>query len=390
LNTANSILYATTVFAAFEPTRIQWCLVIIGLIVLAVALSFEIIRAQVARSRRLDDLWRDFEEAAIERGLSAAELNVCREMARETVPDRPLRLLTSKDVFDECAGRRMTGLRSSGATNEELETASEALGDIRKRLGLTFVPFGRRLHSTRGLQPEQKLTIELKKGPSGTRFVAAVLDVTDLGILISPPESGAGQVTLEPGQEVAVAFWRGDDARYTFRTQVRESLHSPKLAVVLGHADKLDRTQARTFYRVRVSIPTTVAELALKDPEELERASDVRVLPSSRQIAGTISSLSGGGVSMVLKSRVNVDDLLRVEINLARAYADIEEAAPDDVTGTDSLAAACKAVSVSALPGPRYLVRASFALINETERDKIVRFVNIKEQKLAKEDLDED
>jgi c-di-GMP-binding flagellar brake protein YcgR len=283
----------------------------------------------------------------------------------------------------------MTALRASGATNEELESASDALGDIRRRLGLTFVPFGRRLHSTRGLQPEQKLTIEPKKVPAGTRFVATVLDVTDLGILISPPESGAGQVTLEPGQDIAVAFWRGDDARYSFRTKVLKSLHSPKLAIVLGHAQRLERTQARTFYRVRVSLPTTVAELALNDPEELERASDIRLLPSSSQFSGTIGSLSGGGLSMVLKSRVNVDDLLRVEIDLARAYADIEKAVPEDLTGTDNLEAACKVVSVSALPGPRYLVRASFALINETDRDKIVRFVNVKEQKLAKEDSDE-
>lgn len=390
MSTTSYILYATTGFSAFEPTRMQWALVIIGLIVLGIALLLEIIRAQVARRRRADDLWRDFEEVAIERGLSATELNICREMARDTVPNRPLRLLTSKDVFDECAGKRMTALRSSGATDEELESASDALGDIRRRLGLTFVPFGRRLHSTRGLQPEQKLTIELKKGASGTRFVAAVLDVTDLGILISPPESGAGQVTLEPGQDVAVAFWRGDDARYSFRTKVLKSFHSPKLAIVLGHAQRLERTQARTFYRVRVSLPTKVAELALKDPEELERASDVRLLPSSGHLQGTIGSLSGGGASMVLKSRVNVDDLLRVEIDLARAYADIEKAVPEDVTGTENLEAACKVVSVSALPGPRYLVRASFALINETDRDKIVRFVNVKEQKLAKEDSDED
>ena len=383
MSTTSYVLYATTVFSAFEPTRMQWSLVIIGLIVLGIALLLEILRAQIARRRRADDLWRDFEEVAIERGLSATELNICREMARDTVPDRPLRLLTSKDVFDECAGKRMSALRSSGATEEQLASASDALGDIRSRLGLTFVPFGR------GLQPEQKLTIELKKGPSGTRFVAAVLDVTDLGILISPPESGAGQVSLEPGQEVAVAFWRGDDARYTFKTQVYKSLHSPKLAIVLGHASKLERTQARTFYRVRVSLPTTVAELALKDSEELERASDVRLLASRGQFAGTIGSLSGGGVSMVLKSRVNVDDLLRVEINLARAYVDIETAAPEDVAGAENLEAACKVVSVSALPGPRYLVRASFVLINETDRDKIVRFVNVKEQKLAKEDSDE-
>lgn len=389
MSTTSYVLYATTVFSAFEPTRMQWSLVIIGLIVLGIALLLEIARAQITRRRRADDLWRDFEEVAIERGVSATELNICREMARDTVPDRPLRLLTSKDVFDECAGKRMSALRSSTATDEQLASASDALGDIRSRLGLTFVPFGRRLHSTRGLQSEQKLTIELKKGPSGTRFVAAVLDVTDLGILISPPESGAGQVSLEPGQEVAVAFWRGDDARYTFKTQVYKSLHSPKLAIVLGHASKLERTQARTFYRVRVSLPTTVAELALKDPEELERASDVRVLASRGQFAGTIGSLSGGGVSMVLKSRVNVDDLLRVEINLARAYVDIETAAPEDVAGAENLEAACKVVSVSALPGPRYLVRASFALINETDRDKIVRFVNVKEQKLAKEDSDE-
>jgi c-di-GMP-binding flagellar brake protein YcgR len=195
-------------------------------------------------------------------------------------------------------------------------------------------------------------------------------------------------VTLEPGQDIAVAFWRGDDARYSFRTKVLKSLHSPKLAIVLGHAQRLERTQARTFYRVRISVPATVAELALKDPEELERASDVRSFPSRGGFPGTIGSLSGGGVSMVFKSRVNVDDLLRVEIDLARAYADIEKAAPEDVTGAGNIDAACKVVSVSALPGPRYLVRASFALINETDRDKIVRFVNVKEQKLAEEDSD--
>jgi hypothetical protein len=334
------------------------------------------------------ELWRDFEDVVIERGLSASELNICREMARESVPDKPLRLLTSKEVFDECASKRMSALRATGATPEQLEAASDTLGDIRKRLGLTFVPFGRRLHSTRGLQPDQKLTIELERGASGMRFLATVLDVTDLGIIISPPEGSAGRVTLESGQNVAVAFWRGDDARYTFKTQVHKSLVSPKLAIVLAHADRLQRTQARTFYRVRLSVPTSVAPLLLGDPAELERVSDISSLPSRSRFEGTITSLSGGGVSIVSRSRVSVDDLLLVEINLARAYAQMEVPVPDDAREATAIDAVCKVVGVSALPAPRYLIRASFALINETDRDKIVRFVNIKEQKIATEDLE--
>ncbi len=373
---------------AVEPDKMRWYLIIAGLVVGAIAVVLELIRGRIAQRKKVEELWRDFEEVAIERGLSANELNICREMAQENVPDKPMRLLTSKDVFDTCAGKRMSALRAGGGTPEELEAASDMLGDIRKRLGLTFVPFGRRLHSTRGLQPDQKLTIELEKGPSGMRFVATVLDVTDLGIIISPPEGSAGQVTLEPGQNVAVAFWRGDDARYMFKTQVHKSLVSPKLAIVLAHADRLERTQARTFYRVRLSVPTTVAPLALRDPVELERVSDISSLPSRGRFEGSITSLSGGGASIVSRSRVNVDDLLLVEIDLVRAYVQMEVAVPDDARETQTLDAVCKVVGVSALPGPRYLIRARFALINETDRDRIVRFVNVKEQKIATEDLE--
>jgi c-di-GMP-binding flagellar brake protein YcgR len=388
LSLLSLVPYVIGSLAAVEPDKMRWYLIIAGLVVGAIAVVLELIRGRIAQRKKGEELWRDFEEVAIERGLSADELNLCREMAQENVPDKPLRLLTSKEVFDTCAGKRMSALRATGATAEELEAASDMLGDIRKRLGLTFVPFGRRLHSTRGLQPDQKLTIELEKGPSGMRFLATVLDVTDLGIIISPPEGSAGQVTLEPGQNVAVAFWRGDDARYMFKTQVHKSLVSPKLAIVLAHADRLERTQARTFYRVRLSVPTTIAPLALRDPAELERVSDISSLPSRGRFEGSITSLSGGGMSIVSRARVNVDDLLLVEIDLLRAYAQMEVAAPDDARETTAIDAVCKVVGVSALPGPRYLTRASFALINEMDRDRIVRFVNVKEQKIATEDLE--
>jgi hypothetical protein len=368
--------------------RLVWSLIIAGLAVLAIAVILELIRSHLARKKKDEELWRDFEEVAIEKGLTGKELTLCKEMARSLVADKPMRLLMSKQTFDEGAGQRIGKLWSSGATNEELESASDVLGEIRRKLGLTFVPFGRRLTSTRGLQPDQKLTLELEKGAGATRFMATVLDVTDLGIVISPPESAAGQVTLEEGQNVRVALWRADDARYMFATRVHKPMYSAKLAVMLEHADKLERTQARTFYRVRVSLPITVAELVSQEPEELEKVSDVGLLPTRRQFMGTLGSISGGGVSLVSKSRVNVDDLIRVEIDLARAYLEIEQPPPADADERHKVQAVCKVVSVSALPGPRYLVRGSFALINETDRDRIVRFVNVKEQKLATEELE--
>jgi len=361
---------------------------IAGLAVLAVAVLIEIIRTYTAKRKKGDELWRDFEEIAIEKGLTGKELGLCKEMARSLVPDKPMRLLTSKQTFDAGAGERMSRLNSSGAVAEELESASDALGEIRAKLGLTFVPFGRRLNSTRGLQPDQKLTVELGKGAGGSRFLATVLDVTDLGIVISPPESAAGQVSLEAGQKVSVALWRADDARYMFSTSVLKPLGPAKVAVMLGHAELLRRTQARTFYRVRVSLPTTVAMLVSKDVEDLENVSDIGSLPSRGQFIVTLGSLSGGGASLVSKSRVNVDDLLRIEIDLARVYQEIQAPPPADADGAEKVEAVCKVVSVSALPGPRYLVRGSFALINETDRDRIVRFVNVKEQKLATEDLE--
>ena len=388
MNAISYVVYAAVAAPPAQPSRIRLYLVIAGLAVLAVAVLLEIVRSYAAKRKRDEELWRDFEEVAIERGLTGRELGLCKEMARSLVPDKPMRLLTSKEAFDKAAGRCMSRLRASGTAPEELESESDVLGEIRRKLGLTFVPFGRRLTSTRGLQPDQKLTIELEKGPGGTRFLATVLDVTDLGIVISPPESAAGQVSLEPGQKVAVALWRADDARYMFMTKVYSPVHSPKLAIVLEHADKLERTQARTFYRVRVSVTATIAELVSKDAGELEKAPDIGSLPSRRQSIGTLSSVSGGGVSLVSKSRVNVDDLVRVEIDLTRVYAEIQEAQRPDADETRKLETVCKVVTVSALPGPRYLVRASFALINETDRDRIVRFVNAKEQKLATEDLE--
>jgi len=173
-----------------------------------------------------------------------------------------------------------------------------------------------------------------------------------------------------------------------FSTSVLKPLGPAKVAVMLGHAELLRRTQARTFYRVRVSLPTTVAMLVSKDVEDLENVSDIGSLPSRGQFIVTLGSLSGGGASLVSKSRVNVDDLLRIEIDLARVYQEIQAPPPADADGAEKVEAVCKVVSVSALPGPRYLVRGSFALINETDRDRIVRFVNVKEQKLATEDLE--
>lgn len=383
MNTVIQITYAVSTAAVENPLHIRWLVIIAGLAVFALAVLVEIIRSRLGSRKQAEEIWRDFEDAAIERGLTGKELTLCKEMARQSLSDRPLRLLTSKEAFDECAGKRMTALRSQGAPGDELESLSDTLGDIRKKLGLTFVPFGRPLSSTRGLRPDQKLTIEVEKGTSATRFLATVLDVTDLGIVMSPPESASGQIKLEPDQKVTVAFWRGDDARYMFITRVHKALYSPHLAIVLEHAEKLQRTQARTFYRVRVSLTATVAELLLKDLAELEKVSDVSSLPTRNQLISTISSISGGGLSLISKSRLNVDDLLRVEIDLGRAYNEIEEPIPEDMTHPPVLLAVCKVVSVSALPALRYLARASFALINETDRDRIVRFVNVKEQKLA-------
>jgi len=387
LNAISYIVCAAAASPLDKPDRIRWYMIIAGLAVLAVAVLIEIVRTYAANRKRDEELWRDFDEIAIEKGLTGKELNLCREMARSLVPDKPMRLLTSKQTFDEGAGERMSKLRSTEAAAGELESASDALGEIRRKLGLTFVPFGRRLNSTRGLQPDQKLTIELE-GPTGSRFLATVLDVTDLGIVISPPESAAGHVSLEEGQKVFAALWRADDARYMFATRVRKPLGPAKLAVMLEHASELRRTQARTFYRVRVSVPTTVAVLVSKDVEELENVSDIGSLPSRGQFIATLGSISGGGVSLVSKSRVNVDDLLRIEVDLARAYREIQVTPSAEAVETEKLEAVCKVVSVAALPGPRYLVRGSFVLIKETDRDRIVGFVNVKEQKLATEDVE--
>jgi hypothetical protein len=390
LNAISYIVFAAIALPSDKPETIRRYMIIAALVLLTLVVLSEIIRTHSAKRRRDEDLWRDFEETAIERGLTGKELGLCKDMARSLVPEKPMRLITSKQTFDEGARQNMSKLGSIGTAAEELESASDALGEIRRKLGLTFVPFGRRVNSTRGLQPDQKVTIELGKGAAGSRFLATVLDVTDLGIVISPPESAAGQVSLEEGQKVTVALWRADDARYMFTTRVRRPPLGPaKLAVMLEHADELRRTQARTFYRVRVSIPATVAMLVSKDVEELDNVSEIGSLPSRAEFIATLGSLSGGGVSIVSKSRVNVDDLLRVEIDLVRAYQEIQAPPRAGAGETEKVEAVCKVVSVSALPGPRYLVRGSFVRVNETDRDRIVRFVNVKEQKLATEDLEQ-
>lgn len=248
----------------------------------------------VQRSRWRRHIRESFALAAAERGLDPAQIALLLRITGEGRMHNPLLVLSSLDTYDHQVGE-FVGRRRAAS---ELSSVVESLEHIRSILGFDDTPPGRSMRSTRQLKAGQRLMVWPVKGSPRGFCQCVVAHRDDDGIVAVPLLRVDDHLLaqLQAGDRIKARFWREHDTEYRFRTHIRES-DPETTSILIEHTDKLEHTQKRDFYRLKVHF-------------------DLALHPASgegQNLSGVVTDISGGGLSLATPGPVSAGDLYRVD-----------------------------------------------------------------------------
>lgn len=316
-------------------------------------------RQKAIERKRIRVEWETVEGLATEKELPAPGWQRLKQCISRWMPDHPLRALTVRFDFDHCVDSEMKSLLASGAT-AEYEAAGSELHDLRRHLGLDYIPYGQRIYTTRELVGGIPAWIALTS-VSKPRWYAMRIHSVDEAYLCLEPINGQDVPDLAPNGEVRIRLWREDDARYMFKTRLVRKDQAPE-RWMFHHTTDLDRVQSRDFFRIRFDHSVDVA--VLERPKD-GQTTGLITAPAVSMVTGRLTSLSGGGFALLAAQPVADRTFLRVNL---------------DLPNMDPFDVVARVVGASMQASGRCLVRATFIGLEDEYRDRIVRFVTLQQQ----------
>ena len=339
-----------------EPSQFHLVLAAIsvfGLFLLAVLMDY--LRRRRDRRLLVEAGWRSVRQIAREKELSSAELAFLEELIGRHSPAHPHRLVTVKQEFDRAVAREMERLEEQGG-EKALAEGGLLLRDIRTRFGLDYIPIGQRIDTTRELYHAQPVWVGLGDAKAPEWFRMSVADVDEAHFHLAPHRGGAPPIP-KAGDYLRCRLWREDDARYIFTTKVDSVASDPPLWA-LRHAVELNRVQSRAHFRIHLD--QTVGVEVLNAPVD-DDMSDVDRREAVTRLRGRVTSLSGGGLAIVVQQPIPKHVLLRITLDL------VPEPGPLRLTA--------RPVGSSTLSAGKHLVRCAFAGISDEVREAVSQYV---------------
>ncbi len=336
-------------------------------IVIASAVLIELFRRRAAKLGRISSEWHTVNEIAREKELDEEEQKMLRHIIERWAPDIPLKVTTVHQEFDDCVEKEMNS-RSTARPKEEWENVGFVLRELRVKLGHDYIAMGQAIKSTRQLREGQHVWV-LPKSENSRKWmkvqVAAIDEAcfTLLPTLESGAESGVVVPSFRPGDKVRCRIWREYDARYAYDVTFMR-VDKDTSGWVFEHISDLERTQDRKHYRVRHEQATIIGVL---NASVDGKTGDVKTRRAITKTKGRISTLSAGGVSLVVDTPVPKQVLLRIEIKLPGAPFSVET----------------EVIDSTAITGERYFVRARFVEIDDALRDRIAKYIMKCQQRTA-------
>ncbi|MBI2426011.1 MAG: hypothetical protein HYV27_24515 [Candidatus Hydrogenedentes bacterium] len=324
------------------------------------AFALEIFRRWRDSRLRLDAEWRAVRQIVAEKELSPEEWGLLERLLRQYGASEPYPCVTLRSHFDACVDRCLQAILSSNDA-KNLERHGARLRDIRVRLGLDYVPFGQRIHSTRDLYADQLLWAAPADQAHGEWFRAHVAHLDEAHFFVSSQAQEALPV-LKPNQVVRFRLWREEDARYVF-SAVLVRVEKAPFSWMFRHSTDLKRMQSRGYFRIPFDQSTSFGIVTGSVDGD---ASGIMNRPVMTQVRGRVTSLSGGGFAAVVNSAVPKQVFLRWELELA--------------SDQPAIPVFAQLVSSQAISGGRYLIRGSFVAIDDEDRDQIAQYVMRKQR----------
>jgi c-di-GMP-binding flagellar brake protein YcgR len=183
-------------------------------------------------------------------------------------------------------------------------------------------------------------------------------------ITLANPIKDSVVIPLRVGQVVNITFL-DDTAIYSFESVIvsRHSGNVPTIIIKYPKPDAVKRTQRRNFVRfyARLNISFNLITEYITD--------------YSQTFTGETIDISGGGLMMATDTKVPKEEMIDVQLKLSS----------DNVVS--AVGRVVRLTDRNESGNPRYLLGLVFDVIEEKDRDKIIRFIFEKQRELRQRGL---
>jgi len=324
------LLAQVTYWKESDPNDARIFLLVIGGIIVA-SIAYSLIKRLVTgqglsiKQTKSQGFTRSsFRRRAEEYGFSSGEAEFLEYYARKLGATSPGSIFGTKAQLDSFMRNVFKYIERHAETEELAEEQKRTLFAIRESLGAR-TSSGSSIRSTRQLKPKTPLSIVTAK----EAHYSTILIVNESkAMYLEPPLDAFGQpIRIGFGSRLTAYFYSGAHIGYSFQSRSRGNVDiDGKKFLRITHSERIKPLPARRHQRSEVRISTRyylVHVRAAKDKGKVIKTVQVE----KAAVAGIITDISGGGMSVQTMSPANAGDFIKVEFDLGTgqrsAYASI-------------------------------------------------------------------
>lgn len=326
----SALLAQVTYWKQTDPAETRTFFLVVGGLIVA-AVIYSLVKRALSGQGMLPSAPRRqgfsrsaFRRKAEEFGFSSGEAEFLEYYARKLGATSPASVFSGKAQLDAFMRNAFKYIERHAETEELAEEQKRTLFAIRESLGAR-TSSGSSLRSTRQLKPKTPLSIVTAK----EAHYSTILIVNESGAMyMEPPLDAFGQpIRIGFGAKLTAYFYSGAHVGYSFQSRSRGNVDiDGKKFLRISHSDRIKPLPARRHQRTEVRVSARyylVHVRAAKDKGKVIKTVQVE----RAAVAGVITDISGGGLSIQTMSPANAGDFVKVDFDLGAgqrsAYATV-------------------------------------------------------------------
>jgi c-di-GMP-binding flagellar brake protein YcgR len=211
------------------------------------------------------------------------------------------------------------------------------------------------------IRVNRPVDIELP-GKELERYSSNVVAISENNLVITLPVKNKDHILLKSGIIIKVIF-SDNIAIYTFTAEVVSQNSTTPVTVNLGKPIETRRIQRRNFVRLDTRLKVTLEKL------------DEKCNSTNNSFSATTVDISGGGMMFSCSEKLELGDFLESMI-----FFDADEK-------VSAIGRVVRVISNQPQAREKYSVGFEFAVIDEAERDKIIKYIFTSQRELLRKGL---
>jgi hypothetical protein len=265
-----------------------------------------------------------FRRRAYEAGFTDTESDFLEQYARKLGTTNPAAIFSNRAQLDSFMRSAFKYIERHADTEESAEQNKARLFSLREALGMRLSS-GTPVRSTRKLQARTPLSIVTAKD---TNYTSILATNESKALYVEPALDAFGQAIKFPWlSKLTVYFYTGNHIGYSFKTRSGGMINMDgRTLLALYHSDKVTPLPSRRNQRreSRLSCHFYLLHVrAVKDRGKIVKNIQVE----KAAVAGMLTDLSAGGVSMQTMSPVKSGEFVKLEFDVGNgnriAYASV-------------------------------------------------------------------